>query len=162
MYYGGLACDTYIPMILRKRAIADPVGCSLGGDIPWPENAPWIQPMRKGFAHLRHEERVQRAHEVALGGPWDAKSISQLAGMFCEHAVEDFGSIPCNNALFARQVYLRFWEMGYSAASLFQNQLMQAVLAEFKALWMPVSSAPSPRVCHAHSSLVSEYVIVNP
>ncbi|THH27657.1 hypothetical protein EUX98_g6537 [Antrodiella citrinella] len=157
VFVNGYTAQTYIPLVLRKRARADPVNCSLGHDIPWGETHLWTEPMRKGCGQTLHSTRLMQSNTVAICGPWNAQNISQLAGMVCEHAMQDSGPIPCNNALFARQLYERFLEISPLAASTFQNQLMQAAFAEFKAYWTPTMSSSilnlptcSPYPPHAH------------
>lgn len=137
VFVDGYTAEPYIPLVIRKRASVDPIGCSLGRDIPWGENHLWTAPMRKGCSQEHYSTRETLSATVTSCGPWNALNISQLAGMICEHAVQDSGPIPSYNALFARQLYERFLEIGPLPASLFQNQLMQAVFGEFKAYWTP-------------------------
>ncbi|KAH8086007.1 hypothetical protein BXZ70DRAFT_910362 [Cristinia sonorae] len=140
-FFDGNPSETYVPLVVRKRATADPQNFPLESPNPLPESYPWTHMMRKGSIQERPGERRACANVLVARGPWDAKSISQLAGMFCERAAIESGSIPSVNALFARQVYERFEQVGETPASLFQNQLMQAAFSEFNAYWLP--TAPS-------------------
>ncbi|TCD65831.1 hypothetical protein EIP91_002181 [Steccherinum ochraceum] len=140
LYVHGNPAPSYVPLVLRKRALADPKQCALE-----PESAasfklrptyPWMAIMRKGLAQKRRTERAQLAEDVVGCGRWDAASLGMLAGLICERVVEEGGeSIPSCGALFARQVFEKFGARDARVAGLFRTLLGQAVTAEFRAYW---------------------------
>lgn len=130
----------YIPTIVRRRAIADPINCGIEVT-SWQPHRDWLRPFRAGSVASYSGVRQSYARDIVDAGPWDTAIMSELAARFVERVAEGCSETLAFVAPLASEVHRCFRQhLGESIATSFIELLKQHLLSEFRAWWLSVST----------------------